>query len=911
MTNGVPVLIVVCVIALAVLAGMLLLLPRTTRRLQKQMKFWQNLLERTTVGMVIVSSERRIIEVNRRWCEMFGYSRDELVGQSAEILYSDRAQFEWFRQWFDNARNEGPLVQVEYQHRRKDGSTFWSVVSGGALVLPDGSMGVVWSLTDISDQKQLEAELALERSHMQSLFEVNGSGMLVVSSTRQILQVNNQFCNLFGYSRDELVGQSAQVLHVDQQHYEDWAPRFQEAKAGFPIASADYPWRRKDGSVFWCFFAGVKMELPNGESGVLWNVIDITERKKAEDALREKEDRYRTLLDQATDAIFVSDMNGHFIDVNRKACEGLGYTREELLALSLSDVDPYAEAEQHAEKVWGKLSSNKTVTIESKHRRKDGSSFPVEIHVGMLEINGHPAILGIARDISERKRVEEERRRLVTAIEQGVDSVVITDQEGMIQYVNPSFERITGYGKDEVIGKNPKILQSGKHDAVFYQEMWKALASGKAWQGHLVNKKKDGTLFEEEVSITPVLNEAGKIINYVAVKRDVTGEMRLEEQLRQAQKMEAIGTMAGGIAHDFNNTLQAILGFGGLLTHTLPKESESYGFALAITEAGKSAAELVKQILTFTRQTEVEKQPLKLQYLIKEVLKLLRRTLPSTIELRENIEPSCSPTLADSSHIHQIVMNLGTNAYHALREQGGIIAVKLDEVEVDKELLDQLPELNPGKYTRLTISDNGCGMDQITQQRIFEPYFTTKEIGEGTGLGLAIVHSIISSYNGAIHVQSRLGEGTTFTLFFPALETVTKQEEQKPEPPLPRIRARVLFVDDVEFNVALGRHILKRIGCDVVALTDSREALDHFCADPEKFDLVITDQTMPYFTGFELAQKMLAIRPNLPIIMVTGHSEIVNEKKAKSIGIQKFLMKPMDIATISRAMEELLCNNPA
>ncbi len=393
--------------------------------------------------------------------------------------------------------------------------------------------------------------------------------------------------------------------------------------------------------------------------------------------------------------------------------------------------------------------------------------------------------------------------------------------------------------------------------------------------------------------------------------QDEKERLALQGQLRQAQKMEAIGTMAGGIAHDFNNTLQAILGFGGLLTHTLPKESESYGFALAITEAGKSAAELVKQILTFTRQTEVEKQPLKLQYLIKEVLKLLRRTLPSTIELRENIEPSCSPTLADSSHIHQIVMNLGTNAYHALREQGGIIAVKLDEVEVDKELLDQLPELNPGKYTRLTISDNGCGMDQITQQRIFEPYFTTKEIGEGTGLGLAIVHSIISSYNGAIHVQSRLGEGTTFTLFFPALETVTKQEEQKPEPPLPRIRARVLFVDDVEFNVALGRHILKRIGCDVVALTDSREALDHFCADPEKFDLVITDQTMPYFTGFELAQKMLAIRPNLPIIMVTGHSEIVNEKKAKSIGIQKFLMKPMDIATISRAMEELLCNNPA
>ncbi|PKN44427.1 MAG: hypothetical protein CVU58_09535, partial [Deltaproteobacteria bacterium HGW-Deltaproteobacteria-16] len=267
MINGIPVLIVVSAVVITVLLGMMLVLHRASLRLQKQLEFWHELLERTTVGILIVSPERRIIEVNRRLCEMSGYSREELVGQSAEIMHLDRTQFERFRQWFDNARSDGPLMQIEYQYRRKDGSTFWGVISGGALVLPDGNMGVVWSLTDISDKKQTEADLAIERSHMQTLFEVNGSGMLVVSSIRQILQVNRQFCNLFGYSREELVGQSARVLHVDQQHYEDWAPRFQEAKAGFPIASADYPWRRKDGTVFWCFFAGVKMQLPSGESG--------------------------------------------------------------------------------------------------------------------------------------------------------------------------------------------------------------------------------------------------------------------------------------------------------------------------------------------------------------------------------------------------------------------------------------------------------------------------------------------------------------------------------------------------------------------------------------------------------------------------------------------------------------------
>ena len=393
--------------------------------------------------------------------------------------------------------------------------------------------------------------------------------------------------------------------------------------------------------------------------------------------------------------------------------------------------------------------------------------------------------------------------------------------------------------------------------------------------------------------------------------QDEKERLALQGQLRQAQKMEAIGTMAGGIAHDFNNTLQIILGYGGMLLHTLPKENETYEFALAITEAGKSAAELVKQILTFSRQTEVERKPLKLQYMLKETLKLLRRTLPSTIELRESIAISGSQILADSSHIHQIIMNLGTNAYHALRSHGGIIAVKLDELEVDQELMTEVPELIPGKYMRLTVSDNGGGMDSVTKERIFEPYFTTKEIGEGTGLGLAIVHGIITSYNGAIHVQSRLGEGTTFSLFFPILEEIAQQEEQKMEFIMPKIHGRVLFVDDVEFNVALGKHILKRLGCECVALTDSREALDHFSANPERFDLVITDQTMPYLTGFELAKKILAIRPNFPIIMVTGHSEIVDEEMAKSIGIQKFLMKPMDIATISKAMEELLCNAPA
>ena len=390
---------------------------------------------------------------------------------------------------------------------------------------------------------------------------------------------------------------------------------------------------------------------------------------------------------------------------------------------------------------------------------------------------------------------------------------------------------------------------------------------------------------------------------------DEQERLKLQGQLRQAQKMEAIGTLAGGIAHDFNNLLQSILGYAGLLLHALPEKSEHHQFAEAIKTAGVSAAALIKQILTFSRHREHEQTPLQLQYLLKEALKLLRATLPSTIAIEQQIDMQCNSVLADSTEIHQIIMNLGTNAYHAMRENGGTLTVKLDMVEVDQPLMSEAPELITGeKYVRLIVSDTGHGMDQHTRQRIFEPYFTTKEKGEGTGLGLAIIHGIIKSCQGAISVRSTLGEGATFTLFFPVLRQLSTLPEhaKRKDNEVPEINAKVLFVDDAELNVILGERVLKQIGCKVMALNDSRDALDVFRAVPEKFDLVITDQTMPYLTGLDLAKKMLAIRPDIPIIMLTGHSDLVDEQRAKAAGIAKFLMKPLNMEELAQAMAEIL-----
>ncbi len=759
---------------------------------------------------------------------------------------------------------------------------------------------------------------------------------------------------------------------------------------------------------------------------------EIEERLRVEATLRESEERYRTLLDQATDAIFVSDMNARLIDANREACEGLGYTREELLTLSLCDIDPDFETEQHVKILREGLSAGKTLTIESSHRRKDGSLFPVEIHIGKLEIGGQPAILGIARniserrqveekiqgqqiflqnaldslthpfyvidandytiklankasrfgeyreggkcfqlthnrsepcagdehpcslvevkrtkkpvviehihtdqtggksiveihaypvfdgngniseiieyclDISERKQGEEERRRMVTAIEQGIDSVVITDKDGMIQYVNPAFEQITGYTKAEVIGQNPKILQSGKHDALFYKEMWKALTSGKAWRGHLINKKKDGTLFEEEASITPVLNEAGEIVNQVAVKRDVTEQMLLEEQLRQAQKMEAIGTLAGGIAHDFNNILVPILGYSELALARISPDDPLAGDMHQVITAATRAKGMVQQILAFSRQAPQERKPFQPHLVVKEVLKLLRATLPSTIEIREEIPVDCGTILADPTQLHQILMNLCTNAYHAMRLTGGVLGVRLTKISIDDDSRVPNIELASGDYVLLEVSDTGCGMEQKTMTHIFDPYFTTKGKGEGTGLGLAVVHGIVKSCQGHITVYSEPGKGTRFHVYLPRIAETPYLAEANHNKAIPTGAERILVVDDDAVITTMLEAILQRLGYQVTSSGDSLEALALIEQDPMAFDLLITDMTMPHLTGFELTVKALAIRSDLPVILCTGFSDLINKEQAEALGIRAYLMKPISMHELGQAVRKVL-----
>lgn len=538
------------------------------------------------------------------------------------------------------------------------------------------------------------------------------------------------------------------------------------------------------------------------------------------------------------------------------------------------------------------------------------------------------------RHVSERKQAKEERTLLATTIEQAWEVIVITDSDGIIQYVNPAFAQVTGYKAEEAIGKNPRILKSGKHDEAFYSNLWNTINGGKVWRGHFINKKKDGTLYEEDATITPVSDPFGNIVNFVAVKRDVTKEVMLEKQIRQAQKMEAIGTLAGGIAHDFNNILTPIIGYAEMARGKLPEASEVCEEIDAVIKAGNRAKELIKHILTFSREEEHEFKPVQLHLIVKETLKLLRASIPATIDIRQDIDPNAGVVLADAAQMHQVIMNLCSNAEHTMREKGGVLEVTLKAVcfnnidqydsinfcrngdkkceNIVKELEEDFANANvmnikEGAYIKLTVSDTGYGMNKAVMDRIFDPFFTTKSIGEGTGMGLSAVHGIVANHDGAIIVKSKLGEGSEFQVYIPLIESDFPTDNSLKQP-IPRGRESILFVDDEEAITRLCKQLLEQLGYKVEVSNSSLDALAAFRADPQKFDIVITDQTMPNMTGEKLARELLEIRPDLPIILCSGFSYTITPEKAKAIGIREYLMKPIVTRELSEAIRQQFDN---
>ncbi|MFW6240550.1 MAG: ATP-binding protein, partial [Thermodesulfobacteriota bacterium] len=386
---------------------------------------------------------------------------------------------------------------------------------------------------------------------------------------------------------------------------------------------------------------------------------------------------------------------------------------------------------------------------------------------------------------------------------------------------------------------------------------------------------------------------------------DLTPGKRLEAQLRQAQKMESIGTLAGGIAHDFNNILFPIMGYAEMAREELTEDSGPGAYLREILRATGRARDLVNQILAFSRQTEQEIRPLQVQPILKEALHLLRASIPSSIDIRRHIDAHCGAVLGDPSQIHQIVMNLCTNAYHAMQPGGGRLGVGLEEVDISASDADENLNLSPGRYVRLTVSDTGGGIPPVDLERIFEPYYTTKEQGKGTGLGLAVVHGIARRSGGTVTVYSEVGKGATFHVFLPRISSEAAPVSGV-EQPLPTGNERILVVDDEAPITGMLEQMLTRLGYTVTVRTQSQDALNLFRKNPDRFDLVLTDMTMPGLDGVQLTRALLEQRPGLPIILCTGFSESVSEEEARAAGVRAYLMKPVVRSQLARAIREAL-----
>ncbi len=611
----------------------------------------------------------------------------------------------------------------------------------------------------------------------------------------------------------------------------------------------------------------------------------------------------RAILVNSRDGFWLIDSRGCIADLNEAYTELTGYSRTEIIGRSIDEINVFDQPGDVPARMK-RIGEKGSEFFQTRHRCKDGHLIDLELTVTHLDTgDGH--FICFFRDLSGRKEFEPERDRLSMAVDQVGDIIVVTDVQGTIQFVNPAFERITGYSRTEAIGQNPRLLKSGVQDEPFYKNLWETIGSGKTWQGRMVNKRPDGSFYTEESTISPVFDESGKTINYVAVKRDITAMLELEKRLSQAEKMEAIGVLAGGIAHDFNNILFPIIGFAELLLEDLRDDQNRRQKVTEIYTGARRAAELVQQILAFGRQGGVERRPISVQKVVREVISLARSAIPNNFSIEGDLGGDHSVIQADPTQLHQMVMNLITNAYQSMQDKSsGVIKICVELKEIEG---DDRPErtLEPGTYVAIRVSDSGGGIDPALLDRIFEPYFTTKATGKGTGLGLAIVHGLVREYNGDITVESELGVGSTFTLYLPRRDLLTES--------LPQVaaesaagRERILIVDDESAIVRMETIVLERLGYNVVGHSLSVEALDAFRADPQSFDLVITDMAMPVMSGLQLAKEMLRLRPDLPILICTGFSEQIDRQRIEALGIRGLLMKPLLSRELAQEVRTLL-----
>jgi two-component system, cell cycle sensor histidine kinase and response regulator CckA len=755
--------------------------------------------------------------------------------------------------------------------------------------------------------RRAQAHLGAAQARYFDLYELAPVGYFSLSEQGLILDANLNAATLLGVVREAMIQQPInRFIHKD---YQDLNYRLRKLlfETGDPQA-CELRMVKMDRKKFWAHLAVTAEQSADGAPLCRVVMIDIEERKQAEESLQRSETLYRSLVDNIPQYITRKDRKGRFTFANKGFSRMLGKLPEEILGKTDFDfysgnlAEKYRNDDRHVmetQKVFETEEEN--ILPNEEHRYVHAIKTPI--------IDPDGQIVGVQcvfEDITERKRSEAQIKKLSSAVEQSPASIVITDLTGAIEYVNPSFTRITGYTLEEVRGQNPRVLKGDKTSPDEYLRLWECITHGREWHGEFHNRKKNGHYYWESASISPIVDSEGHATHFLAVKEDITERKALEEQFRQSQKLEAIGQLAGGVAHDFNNILAVIMVQLSFLQRNSSQDAGTQESLTELIEEVKRAAKLPRQLLMFSRRSVMDVELLDLNELVANLLKMLGRLIGEHITVRFDRCEVLPSVEADAGMMEQVVMNLSLNARDAMRN-GGSLTINIEPVQVDEERVHGNITVPPGQFACLSVADTGCGMDEATLKRIFEPFFTTKEIGKGTGLGLATVHGIVAQHKGWVEVESELGKGTTFKVFLPAATKRKAEPIQTEKMAVIRGHETILLVEDetnLRLVVAKGLRVL---GYCVLEADNGQTAMKLWQEHDQKIDLLFSDLMMPEgMTGLDLAEKLKKEKPNLKVIISSGYNLEMAGEGMPTGGDIVYCQKPYQFEILSKTIRDCL-----
>ncbi len=744
----------------------------------------------------------------------------------------------------------------------------WSTV-----IESNGSRAILANLVDITERKQVEKSLSESEAKFRLLVNEAPVGILLIARDGKILDVNKKLVEILGSPSAEATKElnmltfpllmKAGISALVRRCMEEGRPISSEV----PYTSK---WRK---SLFLRTILTPILDSHGNVAGCQAIMEDFTPRKEAEMSLAESERKLRDIVEHSTNLFYSHTPDHKFTYLSPQTRQFFDCEPHEAMTEwtnLVSDNPINKEGLEHTNRAIATGQAEPPYEIEVKGKK--GRIVWAEVHESPVVVDGKViAIVGSLTNITRRKKSELAQRRLAAAVEQAAEAVVITNSRGIIEYVNPGFERMTGFSGKEVLGEPTSLLRDYENDPSVYEGLQNILATGENWSGNLSNRRKDGTIYQENLAVSPVRDGHGKITNFVAIKRDISQEIALQRQLLQAQKMEAIGTLSGGIAHDFNNLLQVTMGFSEILLQDKEESDPEYADLEKIIEAARKGAELVQSLLTFSRKVEPNPSPVKLNRHIRQLGKMLGRTIPKMINIELNLADDLDMINADPTQMEQIIMNLAINARDAMPD-GGTLGLETRNVTLDTVFCQRHPGARPGEFVMLHISDTGHGMDTDTLQHLFEPFYTTKELGRGTGLGLAVVYGIVEQHGGYIACESQPGLWTSFRIYLPATR-IEKEPQSKKTAIKPAVGTEtILLVDDEEFVRNLAERILSKAGYTVLMASNGREALEMFRKEKHKISLVILDLIMPEMGGKQCLEELIKINADLKILVISGYS---------------------------------------